>query len=252
MKTKERLDYIRDRIEKEGSVRVQELREECQVTEETVRRDLDRLEAEGYITRTHGGAVWRTESSVEGIYFYKRRVKNLREKKKIAQKLRSFISGRRTLVADSSTTVEEGLAELKDKADLTIVTNSAEIFHMIPEASFSIISTGGIFNRQSLSFQGEITRQTMKWFNVDLAVISCKGICMDMGVMDSYESEADVKRSMLAQAGEVVLLVDHTKFDHVAFLKLMDFEKVDFIITDRKPSDEWVQFCKEKGIHMMY
>ena len=252
MKTRERLDYIRDRIEKEGSIRVQELRKECQVTEETVRRDLDRLEAEGCITRTHGGAVWRAESSTEGIFFYQRRVKNLREKKEIAKKLRGFISGRRTLIADSSTTVAEGLAELKDKTDLTIVTNSAEIFHMIPEASFSMISTGGIFNKQSLSFQGEITKQTVKRFNVDLAVISCKGICMDMGVMDSYESEADVKRSMLAQAKEVVLMVDHTKFDQVAFLKLMDFEKVDYIITDRKPSEVWIQFCEEKNIQMMY
>ncbi|MCI6637930.1 MAG: DeoR family transcriptional regulator, partial [Lachnospiraceae bacterium] len=60
MKTRERLDYIRDRIEKEGSIRVQELRKECEVTEETVRRDLDRLEAEGCITRTHGVAVWRS------------------------------------------------------------------------------------------------------------------------------------------------------------------------------------------------
>ncbi|MCI6636930.1 MAG: DeoR/GlpR transcriptional regulator, partial [Lachnospiraceae bacterium] len=174
------------------------------------------------------------------------------EKKEIAKKLRGFISGRRTLIADSSTTVAEGLAELKDKTDLTIVTNSAEIFHMIPEASFSMISTGGIFNKQSLSFQGEITKQTVKRFNVDLAVISCKGICMDMGVMDSYESEADVKRSMLAQAKEVVLMVDHTKFDQVAFLKLMDFEKVDYIITDRKPSEVWIQFCEEKNIQMMY
>ena len=252
MKTKERLDYIRDRIEKEGSVRVQELREECQVTEETVRRDLDRLEAEGCITRTHGGAVWRTETSVDGIYFYKRRVKNLQEKKKIAQKLSSFIRGKRTLIADSSTTVAEGLAELKGNADLSVVTNSAEIYHMIPGASYSIFSTGGIFNNQSLSFQGEISKQAMKRFHVDLAVISCKGICMDMGVMDSYESEADVKRSMIEQAKEVVLLVDHTKFDQVAFLKLMDFEKVDFIITDRKPTDAWIQFCKAKNIQIMY
>lgn len=71
---------------------------------------------------------------------------------------------------------------------------------------------------------------------------------MDKGIMDSSEREADVKTEMVKQALEVALLADHTKFERTAFVQFLDWDKV----TYERPSDQWVEFCKEKGITLIY
>jgi len=83
-------------------------------------------------------------------------------------------------------------------------------------------------------------------------LISCKGLSIEKGVLDSNESEAEVKKAMLAQAEEVALLVDFSKFDQSAFVNLINLQKVNYIITDRRPSDEWVDYCEEQGIKLVY
>ena len=89
-------------------------------------------------------------------------------------------------------------------------------------------------------------------YNVDLALISCKSLNIDKGVLDSNESEAEIKKLMLEQAAEVALLADYSKFDQTAFVCLIDLKSVDYIITDRKPSDVWINYCQENGIQLIY
>lgn len=252
MKAKERLQFISNEIETHGRCSVAELSVSCQVTEETIRRDLDRLESQGFITRTHGGAVWNTEPQKEGIHFYRRQAMNVGAKRKIAQQTGEILSELRTVMADSSSTVLMALKTLPETSALTVVTNSSEIFHEIQTANFQLISTGGVFNSRSQSFQGEICKETISRFYCDAALISCKGIDLEQGVLDSYESEADIKRAMLRRSDRVILLADHTKFGKKAFLKLIDLQQLDCIITDVRPREEWITFCRENGIRLIY
>ena len=83
-------------------------------------------------------------------------------------------------------------------------------------------------------------------------MISCKGLSIEKGVLDSNESEAEVKKAMLSQAEEVALLVDFSKFDQSAFVNLIDRQKVNYIITDRSPSEKWIEYCSEQGIELIY
>jgi DeoR/GlpR family transcriptional regulator of sugar metabolism len=103
-----------------------------------------------------------------------------------------------------------------------------------------------------MSFQGAITKKTLMQYNVRLAVISCKGLDASKGVLDSYESEAEIKKLMIMQSEKTALLVDHNKFDRKAFLKVADLSEIDYIVTDEKPSDEWISLCEEKGIQLIY
>lgn len=252
MAGKERQMLIRQTVQTEKKVSVSELSRMCRVTEETIRRDLDKLEAEGIVTRIHGGAIWNEGAQKEGIHFYRRLSRHLREKQMIARNTASLLEGKSTIIADSSTTVAEALKIIPDTQEITIVTNSTEVFREFQQSSFNIISTGGEFNKKALSLQGQLAKSNVEKYNVELALISCKGLSIDKGVLDSNESEAEIKKAMLLQAQEVALLADYSKFDQSAFVQLIDLRRVNYLITDREPAAEWVEFCKENAIQLIY
>nr|WP_294491344.1 DeoR/GlpR family DNA-binding transcription regulator [uncultured Mediterraneibacter sp.] len=252
MAGKERLMLIRQTVQTAKKMSVGELSRMCRVTEETIRRDLDKLEAEGTVTRVHGGAIWNEGAQKEGIHFYRRLNRHLREKQEIARKTAELLEGKSTVIADSSTTVAEALKIIPDTQEITIVTNSTEVFRELQQSSFNIISTGGEFNKKALSLQGQLAKTNIGKYNVDLALISCKGLSIEKGVLDSNESEAEIKKAMLLQAQEVALLADYSKFNQSAFVQLIELEKVNYLITDRKPDDEWVEYCREKSIQLIY
>lgn len=252
MAGKERLTLIRQQIQSEKKVSVSDLSQMFAVTEETIRRDLDKLETEGTITRVHGGAIWNESGQKEGVHFHRRQSRHFKEKQEIAVKTAEILKDKQTIIADSSTTVIEALKLLPDSADITVVTNSTEVFSIFQRSEINFVSTGGEFNKKSLSLQGRLAKSNIEKYNVGLALVSCKGLSMEKGVFDSNESEAEIKKMMLQQAAEVALLVDYSKFDQTAFVNLIDLEKVDYIVTDRRPSDEWVAYCEEQGICLVY
>ena len=252
MSSRERLMVIRQCIQNMKKVSVAELSSQCSVTEETIRRDLDKLEAEGVVTRIHCGAIWNADVQKEGIHFYKRMSKNLKEKQNIARKTAELLEGKHTIIADSSTTVMEALKLMQDNPDVTIVTNSTEVFREFQQSAVNVISVGGEFIKKSLSLQGQLAKSNMSIYHVSVALISCKSVDIEKGVQDSNESEAEIKKIMLEQADEVALLADHTKFDQTAFVCLIDLKSVNYIITDRQPSDIWIHYCRENGIELIY
>lgn len=252
MAGKERLMAIRQTIQTQKKASVGELSKICRVTEETIRRDLDMLEADGVVTRVHGGAIWNEGIQKEGVHFYRRMSKHLKEKQEIARKTAKLFEGKTTMIADSSTTVMEALKLLPQSPDITVVTNSTEVFREFQQSPLNIISTGGEYNKKSLSLQGQLAKTNILKYNVSLALISCKGLSIEKGVLDSNESEAEVKKAMLSQAEEIALLVDFSKFDQSAFVNLIDLQKVNYIITDRSPSEKWIEYCSEQGIELIY
>ena len=179
-----------------------------QVTEETIRRDLEKLEDEGFLTRTYGGAVLNTAMLTENIHFYKRASSFYEEKQLIARKALPFIDNKTTMAADSSSTVMELLKLLQDRSDLTLLKLGGKRFMFWP-AEIKVVSTGGELNKNTLSLQGRITKEIISRYHVDIMVMSCKGLDINSGALDSNEAEAEIKKTMIRQATEVALLVDH-------------------------------------------
>lgn len=252
MAAKDRIMVIRQKVQAEKKISVVDLSRICNVTEETIRRDLDKLETEGVVTRVHGGAIWNEGAQKEGVHFYRRMSKHLKEKQEIARKATGLFEGKNTIVADSSTTVVEALKLLPNSTDITVVTNSTEIFREFQQSAINFISTGGEYNKKSCSLQGQLAKTNITKYNVSLALISCKGVSIEKGVQDTNESEAEIKKAMLAQADEVALLVDSSKFDQSAFVSLIGLDKVNYIITDSRPSDDWVTYCESHEIQLIY
>lgn len=253
MSAKERIFAIKQIIKKEKKVTVSDLSRKCNVTEETIRKDLTKLEAEGLVTRIHGGAILKADQApIEGIHYFSRQAMNVLEKQTIAQNAIRLLEGKSTIIADSSTTVMEALKALPKSRDITVVTNSTEAFREFAQSDVSIISTGGEFNKKSLSLQGYVAKENIQKYSVDIALLSCKALDLERGVQDSNESEAEIKKLMLEQAQEVALLVDHTKFDRTAFVCLLSLDKVDYIVTDTKPDEKWINYCNTNQIQLIY
>lgn len=143
-------------------ITVSELSKQCGVTEETIRRDLDKLEADGIVTRVHGGAIWNEGTRKEGMHFYRRLSRHLKEKQEIARKASVVLEGKYTIIADSSSTVAEALKLLPESPDVTIVTNSTEVFHEFQQSAFQIISTGGEFNKNLYLYKDSLQRAILQ------------------------------------------------------------------------------------------
>ena len=252
MLPRERIETIKDIVIKDKKVYVSKLSEKFQVTEETIRRDLEKLENEGIVTRTYGGAILNMEKNNEDIPFIKRAKTNLDNKKNIALKVINMFKSGTTLISDSSSTVAEVIKSIKNRGDITLITNSVEVLQQLNSCNLNILLTGGVFNAKSLSLQGALAKRAIKEYNVDFALVSCKGIDMNKGILESNEAEAELKRIMIKQADKVMLLVDNSKFDKTSFVKLFDFEDIDYIVTDVKPDDKWLEFLSSKNVEVIY
>lgn len=252
MAQRERLTMIRQKVKKNKKVIVSELSREYSVTEETIRRDLEKLEQEGLVTRTYGGAVLNIEKISEHVDFMRRSQTNKEEKAIIGKLTASVIPTKAVIGADASSTVMETINLLKDRPDITVLTNSVNIIRELDQAALSIISTGGILNKSTFSMQGNIVRKILADYYVDIVLVSCTAVEIDGGIFDSNEEEAELKRVLINRGQKVILLVDHTKFNKVAFVRVFDFEKLDMVITDREPSQEWKDMFDEKGIKLLY
>lgn len=252
MRGKDRIEQIMETLESEKSVNVTALSERFNVTEETIRRDLNKLSEEGLVTRTYGGAVLNQSPVYETNHFYKRMASFSEEKRMIALKVLPMLENKTSIAADSSTTVLEVLRLLKDRQDLTLLTNSTEALSELVDSKMTIMSTGGIFNPQTMSLQGAVATQTIEKYSFDTLLMSCAGLDKERGALDSNEFEALTKLAMLKRAEQVIMLLDHSKFDKPAFLRLADFYHIDILVTDKRPDNDWMDFFEKNDIKIIY
>ena len=249
---KDRRDRLIEIIKYEKKVTVADLSQRFMVTEETIRQDLEHLELAGMLTRTRGGAVLKTEKLIDRLGYINRSQMNVEEKLVIARLVAKLIPDGATIFADASTTVMEALKLLDHRSDLTVLTNSVTVLSVLNQSRLNIMSTGGTNNPLSCSLQGVIARNTIMNYHVDYALTSCKGMWLQEGLYDSREGETEVKQLMIGRGQKVILLVDHTKFDHMSFVKYCNFYQIDVLVTDEKPSDEWVEMLAENQVQLLY
>lgn len=247
----ERRQRIIELIQQDKKVYVSNLSQFFKVTEETIRRDLEKLENDSMLTRTYGGAILN-QSTLEDLPFQTRTSMNHEIKKNISLKAANLINDNDTIMIDASTTCLELLPALQGKKGITIITNSIKIPYDFINSNFNIISTGGTLRAHSLALVGSVAQNAIQSYYVNMTIMSCKGLSLDKGIMESNEPESELKRRMFKQAEIVILLVDHTKFNKTGFIKLFDFKDVDYIITDREPDQDWLAVFEKHNIKVIY
>lgn len=248
----ERRNLILEKLQDEKKVVVSELSELFRVSEETIRRDLDKFDKEGLAVKSYGGAVLNENNNTD-MPFNVRKKKNLKGKLLIAGMIEGLIADGDHIILDPSTTAVSIVKALRNKKRLTVITNSIEVLVELADAgSWDVISTGGTLKENYLALVGPRAMEGISSFNADKVIISCKGIDMDKGITDANEMFSQVKQTMLNSAAQKILAVDHTKFNKVAFSQICDIVDIDMIVTDVMPSAEWMEYFKEKGITCLY
>lgn len=243
----ERYEKIVSLVNGRGAIRVTELSDIFQVTEETIRRDLDRLEQAGRLRRSHGGAVSIKDQQSE-IPFSEREITYADEKKRIAQAAIKLIGPKDRILLDASSTAWYMAAELPDEA-LTVLTNSIRVVtELSSKEKIGVISTGGQLAQRSLSFVGPLAERSLAAYHVSKVFLSCKGVHLERGISESNELQARIKEQMISIADEVILLADYSKFGFRAFTHVADLSQVDVIITDNGVPAEQLEKLRDQGI----
>ena len=248
----ERRNAILAKLNVEGKVIVTDLSREFDVTEETIRRDLEKLDNEGLATKTYGGAVANQNLNVDLPYNVRKRA-NVERKQKIAGKIAEMINDGDYIMLDASSTAIYVTKCILNRKNITLITNSVEIMMELADKSdWNILSTGGSLKKGALSLVGASAERMIRGFHVDLAICSSKGIDMNMGITDSNEKDSEIKRAIFAAANKKILAVDATKFDKISFVHVCNISEIDTVVTDQAPNDRWVEYFKDKDVELVY
>lgn len=248
----ERRREILTRLGADGKVIVSELARDFDVTEETIRRDLERLDREGLVSKTYGGAVSKQNSALDLPYNIRETV-NVEQKKRIAERVEELICDGERIMLDSSSTALYVVKKLKTKRNLTVITNSVKILLEIADKSdWTVLSTGGMLKKGGLSLTGSSAEKMIGSYHVDTAICSCRGLDMELGVTDSNENDSLIKQAMFASAERRILVIDETKFDRKSFVKVCGAHEVNLLVTNAPPTEAWQSFCNEKNIQLIY
>ena len=251
MLAEERRRLVEARLRSEKRVSVSELSRTFGVSEETIRRDLERLEKDGIARRAYGGALLSEDEHSETPYDIRKR-SEVGAKASIARAAASLIHDGEYIMLDESSTSFFVATELKQLSDLTVITNSIEIVSCLSGTpGFTVMCTGGVKRPSAPSFAGYIAESMVRSYHADKAIISCDSLDIDAGFTDRHEDTALIKRAMMASAKQVILAADHSKFDRVAFAGIGGLSSLSCLITDLDPGARWLQALDKYGVKLL-
>ncbi len=248
----ERQKRILQRLHGDGFVKVNRLSTEYNVSEETIRRDLQKLEGEGHLYRTYGGA-YLTEIVNPDIPVNFREEVLIEGKTHIAGICRDIIEEGDTILLDASTTALHLAMMLHDFKRLTVITNSIKIVMALSGYDhIKVLCCGGTLRSRSMSFVGLESLRFFKNFYADKAFVSCTSVDTIKGLTDTNEMEAQVRQKMLEMASHKVLIADVTKFNKTSFAAIAPISILDTVVSDKRIDSHFEDKLNELGIKYLY
>jgi DeoR/GlpR family transcriptional regulator of sugar metabolism len=246
----DRQSRIRRLVQEKGIVKVTELSTRFGVTELTIRRDLDLLEEEGFLDRTHGGAVFRHHMRVEPLYTEKDRI-NREEKEKIARAVNHLVEENDTLFINTGSTSSHVLRHLSGKK-LRVITSNAGAVVDVKDREIELILTGGLFRAQSNSLIGGFVKTMLQQVCGSKAIIGVDGVSIARGLTTPVHEEAEVARLMIERThGPVIVVADHSKIGVVSNFVTAPIEKVHTLLTDRGINPDFREEVESLGIRVL-
>ncbi|MGW7368688.1 DeoR/GlpR family DNA-binding transcription regulator [Streptomyces sp. NPDC054841] len=239
----QRQALILDEVRRRGGVRVNELTRRLNVSDMTVRRDLDALARQGMIEKVHGGAVPVADTSTHEPGFEAKSSLELSAKEDIARAAAVMALPGSAIALSGGTTTYALAQHLVDVPDLTVVTNSvrvADVFHTAQRAgaasgqrtaAATVVLTGGV-RTPSDSLVGPVADQAIRSLHFDVLFLGVHGISVEAGLSTPNLAEAETNRRFMRSARRVVVVADHTKWGTVGLSSFGRLEDVDTLVTD--------------------
>lgn len=238
-------------IQEEGAARVRDLAAAFQVSEATIRQDLERLEAEGGITREHGGAFLSSVPTQVGAMTLHHQ-ENMDRKRRIGARAAGLVSDGETIILDAGTTTTEVAKRLTERRDLTVITNALNIALILGAIPGNAVHMpGGQFKAPTLSLSGDKAADYFRSIFAGKLFLATAGVAVDAGL--TYPSFADLqlKEAMIKAAAQVILVADSTKINRSSFTRLGALDLIHTFITDDGITDADAQALERSGIEVL-
>lgn len=249
--TPERQKQILSLLSRQGRLSVSEIVERFAISEATARRDLESLSAQGKARRVHGGAMALEQAPPE-LPILQRESEQSEEKSNIGRAAAELIADGETIFLGSGTTVLETARYLRERKNLTVITNSLPVLNTLAGIKgITVVSLGGQLRESELSFIGFITELALAELRVDKVIMGTRGISLEHGLTNDYLSETLTDRAILEIGQSVIIVADHTKINRIATALLAPLKSIQVFITDDKAEKNFLQALKKQGVNVI-
>jgi|SRR5690625_116612 len=248
----ERRNIIMKLLKKKKRITVKELALEIGVSEATLRTDLNQLEQDELLTRTHGGAVL-SEVKENDTSFSVRSKRNINEKIKIAEKAIETIENKQCILLDGSSTVLE-LARYISKLPLklTVITSGIQTAIELKEnPDIIVILIGGIVTKGSSAIEGTLGSSILNDINIDTMYTSANGFSISNGLTDFNLYEVSLKKEMINRAHNVIALIDSSKIEATSSAIFAKVDEIDTLITEKPLTKELTEELQQNGVKII-
>jgi DeoR/GlpR family transcriptional regulator of sugar metabolism len=249
--TYERRQSLLDILRKQPGLRVPEIAVALDVSEGTVRNDLNALEHQGLLTRVHGGAVLNQADRFQDHSFIRRHEQNAAAKLAIARTAAALVNDGDSILLDASSTVYYFAKALADRQRLRVMTNGFEVARELAQnTTNTVILIGGIVNNESSSVTGLLSEHIMEELHIQKAFLSCSGFSLERGMTEVILGEAQLKRKAIESSQELFALVDSSKFGKEDLTSFARPDKISRLFTDQHLSPDWLERLRQANIEV--
>jgi len=250
--THERRQSLLDILRKQPGLRVPELALVLDISEGTVRNDLNALEQQGLLMRVHGGAVLNQQDQFQNTSFVRRHQQNAAAKLAIAREAAALVTDGDSILLDASTTAYYFAKALSERRRLRVMTNGFEVARELAQNSTNtVILLGGVVNNESSSVTGLLSEHIIEELHIQKAFLSCSGFSLERGMTEVHLAEAQLKRKVIESSQQLFALVDSSKFGKEDLTSFARPEKIDRLFTDQHLSSDWSERLRQAGIEFM-
>lgn len=248
----ERQKVILDLINRQGSVKIQELMEKFEISKMTVWRDLKTLDEKGLIKKVHGGAVKLGNVIPPEPAFKEKKVVATQEKQAIAQYAAdTYITQGDVIVLGAGSTLFLMIPFLTQKR-LTILTNGLKVMEYASKqlTNSEVIASGGFIRQPALAFVGSDAKKFFTRYKANTCFLSATSISLGNGIMDPHPLDAEIKAVIRKISGKTVLLMDSSKFEKTSMVQTFQIKDIDVLITDNNAPEEIISQIRKTGVHV--
>lgn len=250
MTTFERRQRLLNFLREQPGIRVPDLARLAGVSEGTIRNDLRALDGAGQLMRVRGGGVPLDEQTNHSPAFAIRAMAHRSAKQCITHHAAMLVKDNDSVLLDSSTTVYYLACQLKERRDLTVITNGIEAARELAKnPSNTVILLGGVLRVDGMSITVPLGEPFLENYHIKTAFVSCSGYTPESGLTEVDIYEAQIKRKMIASSGAVVALIDSSKFGRMDLTPFAPTEQLAHIFTDDTLSPEWIDRLHHCGIN---
>jgi DeoR family fructose operon transcriptional repressor len=242
-----RQQQILDRMAIDGEVKLAELKEMFEVTEMTLRRDMEKLEQWGYIRRTFGGAILIGND----ITLHERSGVLIDEKMRIGKQAAKLIQQGESIFLDGGSTTLQVARFIPTNLNITVVTNALNIAAELQGKQISTIVVGGMLMDSTSTLVGPVATNALEKMAFNRAFIGTTGVTVKHGFSNSNMHEAEIKRLVIQQASEVNIVMDYSKFGRQDLFSFANLKAADRVITDEFPEQELADAFKEESVEIV-